>query len=246
MGNTASALHSASVSGDERRVLRDLQHGAHPNDQRIAPLHAAALFGRLNIMKLLLETSDVDIDRAIVLRPHLFPGFSDSKNPFPDSAITPLGCAILHGAVDGVKMIVEKGASLESLHGGPAPLSLAICSHAAKEVIECLLDAGVYTGGGADYVALAALHGNVVAMNVLYARGVTTDTTRTLNAVLTKTNRASIKDVCGTVTWLIDHGAKVQCVPRIMEKLVDIQHVDAFEVVVIAYRDLLTTARRAE
>ena len=237
MGNSgSSALHSASLSGDAGALRK---HIAHVDDLRIAPLHAAALGGHEECVRLLMNAPGILLDRRVVLGPALFPGVDDENNPFPNSLMTPLACAILNGSLGIVKLLVADGASLESIEECPSPLSMAICSHADVDILEYLLDSGANTGGGADFLMLACLYGNVEAMDALYARGVTTDMNGALSIVVSKSYRTKIADVPRVVAWLIDHGADVRRTYRIMDRLVECGCTQTFDIVVGAFRNLM-------
>lgn len=223
MGNSPSSLQTASHSGNVRDILRRLKQGANPNDPNSAPLHGAALFGHTETLAALLDHG-AEIDRKVALNSKICP--SSLHNPFPEKPLTPLGCAVLSGSLASVEFLVKKGASLHDI------VPLVICSKAPMEILEHVLDAGAEVGGSTDYITLGALHAHIPAMETLYVRGVRTDMTMALDAVTSTKNDID----CATVAWLVDHGAHVEKIPGLVDRLVNSRCIHTFEVVVDALR----------
>jgi ankyrin repeat protein len=236
MGNKVSSLHSASVSGDVERMRRCVDLGANPNDPRIAPIHAAALYKRPDIITFLLDAGG-DANGLAPITESLFPGSSVLANPFPKDRLTPLGCAILANDAACVDLLLKRGASPNAVadERAPAPLAIAIASAAAPEIIVKLVDAGAALRvADTDYAFLAAMSGNVGALDVLDGLGVTTDAVRALDTVLNKAEANPDIPVHETVAWFLKRGADICAVPHILQRLVAINDRRLFEVIVNA------------
>lgn len=115
-------------------------------------------------------------------------------------------------------------------------ISLAICSQADGPILNALLEAGGVVDKHSNYLTLAAMHANVTVMDILYKKGVEADMNEALDAAVDESD-------CATVVWLLDHGAHVQKVPRIIERIVAAGREHTFEVVVDAFRALLRSTR---
>ena len=234
MGNTVSSLHAATVSGDIKNTRRCVELGASPNDPRIAPLHAAALYGRADILKFLIDAGG-DVDARVILTETLFPGMP--ANPFPTGGYTPLGCAILAKSIDCVAVLLGHGASPNRIadEGAPAPFAIAIGSGATRDILEAIARAGVsFSDDGESFALMAAMIGNIDALDVLWARGVSTDPTRAIDALLTKAVESKDRVDCvrATVEWMLGHGGDARAVPNLLERLVAIADRRLFDSVV--------------
>lgn len=252
MGNKVSSLHSASVSGDIERMRRCVDLGASPNDPRIAPLHAAALYGRVDILTFLLDAGG-DLNVLAPMTETLFPGSKILANPFPNARFTPLGCAILANNAACAELLLKRGASPNSVEDGiaPAPLAIAIGSCASSDILKQLVDAGAAVRHDehtdyehTDYVFMAAMFGNIGALDVLRELGVTTDSVRLIDAVLDKAAANADIPVHETMAWLLRHGdsgatlpiASLLTVPDLLHRLVRIGDRRLFDVVVDSLR----------
>lgn len=247
MGNKVSSLHSASVSGDIERMRRCVEFGANPNDPRIAPLHAAALYGRVDILTFLLDAGG-NMHVLAPMTESLFPGSKILANPFPHGRFTPLGCAILANNAACVELLLNRGASPNTVAGEnvPAPLAIAIGSCASSDILKQLVDAGaaVRHDEHTDYVFMAAMFGNIGALDVLRELGVTTDSVRLIDAVLDKAEANADIPVHETMAWLLRHGdsgaalptASLLTVPNLFHRLVRIGDRRLFDVVVDSLR----------
>ncbi len=127
----ATGLYRAVKADDLEKVTTYLNAGVEPdnvNDDptylgtRVTPLTAAAMFGRFEIAKALLDAG------ADVNQRH-------------EQGITPLGIALRERQIAIVKLLLERGADLSKDVLSAMPLSLAIQT-GDVELIELLLEAG--------------------------------------------------------------------------------------------------------
>lgn len=220
-------------------MRRCVDLGANPNDPRIAPLHAAALYKRPDILTFLIDAGG-DINALSPMNETLFPGSNSLANPFPNDPITPLGCAILANDIECVNILVKRGASPNNANAR-APLAMAIGSSASPAILHALLDAGATVhsddasatvGDGIDYAFMAGMYGNVGALDILAGAGVTTDPDRAIDTVLSKAEANPDIPVHETVAWFVKHGGDVCTVPNILQRVVAIGDRRLFNVIV--------------
>lgn len=239
MGNKVSSLHQASVSGDYKRVRRCLEDGADPKDPHIAPVHAAAMFGHLDVLNALLDTG-APIDEVRPLDDALFPGYVKMCHPFPsNTCFTPLGCAILGNEFESVLALLKRGASPNGAGESIHPLTLAIRSKASREIVTALVHAGARSLE-IDFAHTALMDTNVEAAQVLWEAQLMTDPTIALDELIDRGIREHpFLDIDETVAWLLDHGADVRQLSNIMNRLVMLNSKKTFELVTAAFKKLL-------
>jgi len=240
MGNKVSSLHRASISGRFKDILRHLEDGADPNDSRIAPLHAAVLFGHMDIVNALLDAG-VRIDTGVLLDDARFPGYSKMCHPFPSTAtqFTPLGCALLKNDLQMVLTLLKRGASPNGTADTLHPLDVAIRSRASPAIIKALVEAGS-ASSDIDFARRAILECHLDAVNALWDAKVMTDPTKALDALIDHGIKGyPFVDIDDMVDWLLHHGADVRQLPDLVNRLLALRSTKVFDALWNASRHFL-------
>jgi len=161
------------------------------------PIHVAAMFGHLGIVKYLIEENNVDINVKSMV-----------------SEKTPLHCAAEEGKLNVVDYLVKAGAHIDqpcNEKGEATALQLACCT-GQEEIVTYLVDAGanIHIGNRVDgetALLFAAKEGAEAVVKYLIEKGVDVnyEDAYTRSALY----HACLKKLLDLVVYLVEHGAAI-------------------------------------
>jgi ankyrin repeat protein len=208
----------SEVDTDGLNYRKDLKQYA-----KRTPLSWAAQEGRINIIKLLLQTEtsvdDMDakgrtpLSRASenghVAVAELLVSKGADINVYDSSGWAPLLCALIHGHTEVAKLLINKGADINVYDNSGAPL-LCASIHGHTEVAKLLINKGadinVYDNSGAPLLC-ASIHGHAEVAKLLIDKGA--DINVRDNNGWTPLSHASLHGHEVMAKLLIDKGADI-------------------------------------
>jgi ankyrin repeat protein len=224
-------LHEAAAKGDidsARRLLADC-HPVNARDERgMPPLHEAAAMGHAGLVRLLLDAGTAIDAKALV------PWKEEEVRSYADGFLwnrgirmvrewkTPLHLAAEHDAVDAVRILLDRGARVDTLSllrfgddqmlEWKTPLQLT-ASHDAARVAELLLERGAQIAPTRGYswtpLHLAAEQDAVATAKVLLAHGADVHAEAGGLRRETPLHTAAMNDSAAVAGFLIQSGAEV-------------------------------------